>query len=161
MFVSSHCFSLTPSDESKWQPLLSSLALLLLRCQQVAGVRSVDGRTDEAVFIKSAPRVGRSSFLVRRWVVSCCLQRQEGESKSHFSRCPPSPRWMDGFGPILQEPVGKGYSFDFLLLTDWQADIPEHAARKRREKLSTNISTLLTVNSKEEIFVDNFSVLCL
>ena len=68
---------------------------------------------------------------------------------------------MDGFGPILQEPVGKGYSFDFLLLTDWQADIPEHAARKRREKLSTNISTLLTVNSKEEIFVDNFSVLCL
>ena len=25
---------------------------------------------------------------------------------------------------MLQEPVGKGYSTDFTLLTDWQADIP-------------------------------------
>ena len=44
LFVSSHCFSLTPSDESKWQPSIPP-RLLLLRCQQVvARVRSADGR---------------------------------------------------------------------------------------------------------------------
>ena len=45
---------------------------------------------------------------------------------------------------ILQGPVGKGYASDFLLLlTDWQADIPEHTSRQRTEKWSINISISL------------------
>ena len=95
MFVSSHCFSLTPSDESKWQPLLSSFAV---NKWPECGVRTsaTDARTDEAVFIKSAPRVGQ---CVPRGVLLLLLLpakegRQEGESKSHFSLFSLPGGWM-------------------------------------------------------------------
>ena len=50
---------------------------------------------------------------------------------------------------ILQGPVGKGYSTDFFLLADWQADIPQHTPRQRTEKLSTKIYTVFDINSKK------------
>ena len=43
------------------------------------------------------------------------------------------------------DPVGKGYSSDFLLLTDWQAVIPEHTPREKTENMLSNIITLLAV----------------
>ena len=51
-------------------------------------------------------------------------------------------------GPYFRNPWAKVTPLnDFLLLTDLQADVPEHTPRQKTEKLSTDISTLLAVYS--------------
>ena len=122
MFVSSHCFSLTPSDESKWQPLLSSFAV---NKWPECGVRTsaTSGRT--RLFSSRALRGWVSAFLAEE-SCCCCLQRKEGKKVNRkvispssspspvdgwfwwqlATTTPPLPPRREGFNPMQRSPAG-------------------------------------------------------
>ena len=85
-----------------------------------------EGNASTVVFLGAVYKFGRGDGV--RYALSYCLLSRD---RRNIAFCSLEGKWgQASTAHILQEPSEKGYSSDFLLLTDWLLGIPEQTLDK-------------------------------